>query len=309
MESVTPEVGGEAASEAILECLGESPNEVKVVEPGMIAATFECVVGSDSYIVQFNEPNMAGGAQKERLLSKRLAESRVPIRDLVCIGEHGDLIYTVARRAVGTELTKLSAAEFEAALPSVFEVLVSLSQIDLSDTDGFGWFDRNGHGHSETWVEHLLHVWEEEPGLFYDRWHVLFETTFLERERFQRYIERMTGLLATFGAPRQLVHGGFGYDNILVQNNAVTAVLDWQDARFGDGLFDLAYMHFWPSGFDLPALYESYCAAIGVCHECYSERIACYNYYHAADAMRFFAKTDNRAAYESVIELAEKIEG
>lgn len=274
----------------------------------MIAATFECVVAAETFIVQFNQPNMAGSAAKERFLASRLAAAGAPLRDLVCEGEISGLIYTIARKARGNGMTTLEPNEFAAVLPSVFDAQIAVSQVDLSDTDGYGWFDGNGHGHFDSWAEHLVHVRDEEPGLFYDRWHELFDSTFLERDRFDRYIARMQELLESFTVPRQLVHGGFGYDNVLVHEGNVEALLDWQDARFGDGLFDIAYMDFWPSGFDLPVLYEEYCAARGIRHHSFGQRIACYKYYHAADAMRFFAKTDNQSAYESVVELAERIE-
>ena len=40
--------------------------------------------------------------------------------------------------------------------------------------------------------------------------------------------------------PTRLLHGDLGNHNIFVQNNAVTALIDWEDALIGDPAFDVA---------------------------------------------------------------------
>ena len=45
-------------------------------------------------------------------------------------------------------------------------------------------------------------------------------------------------------APRVLVHGDYGLNNILVKNSQVTAVLDWEFAHIGNPAYDLAYFYY-----------------------------------------------------------------
>lgn len=52
-------------------------------------------------------------------------------------------------------------------------------------------------------------------------------TTFLEREFFEMIYRRLQRLLPFCLEERWLVHGGYGFNNVLVENGAVTAVLDW----------------------------------------------------------------------------------
>lgn len=289
-------------------CIGHSPQSVKRISSGQISSTFECLANGESYIVQFNEPDMAAGLTIERRFSKRLSEAGIPLRQVICDGEHDELRWTVTRKAVGERMTALTGEAYGGALPSVFDTLIALSAVDVTDTVGYGWMDENAMGGWETWEAHLSFVREEEPvGMFYGKWHGLFDTTFLERDRFDEYFREMTRLSEGLGAPRRLVHGGFGYDNVLIHEGQVSAVLDWQDARFGDPLLDVAYLDFWPSGFDLVDLYESHCGRKGLSHENYRHRIRCYKYYIGLDAMRFFAKTDNRGAYDQVVEIVEDL--
>jgi hygromycin-B 4-O-kinase len=291
-------------------CIGHAPAEVKRIASGQISSTFECIGTGASHIVQFTEPGMATGLDIERRFGQRLSQAGVPLREVVCDGVHDGLRWTVTRKVVGEGMTALSGEAYEESLPSVFDTLLSLSSIDVSDTEGFGWLDERGRGGWETWEGHLASVQEEEPEeKFYGKWHGLFETTTLERRRFEGFFRSMRRLLDGLEAPRRLVHGGFGYDNVLVHEGKVSAVLDWQDARFGDPLFDVAYLDFWDSGVDLVDLFEAHCGERGVLHEGYRTRIRCYKYYIGLDAMRFFAKTDNRDAYEGAVQILERLGG
>jgi len=289
-------------------CLGRPPWKVSRISSGLVSSTFECSVGEESYVVQFTEPDMAMGLTIERRFGRRLFRAGVPLRQVLGDGALEGLRWTVTKKVVGERMTALTPEAYEEALPSVFDTLLALSSVDIADTEGFGWPDENGKGGWKTWESHLLFVREEEPaGMFYGSWHSLFDTTFLERERFFRYLGEMEESMTGVEVPRRLVHGGFGYDNVLVHEGKVSAVLDWQDARFGDPLLDVAYLDFWPSGFNLVERYESHCGERGISHHNYSGRIRCYKYYIGLDAMRFFAKTDNRAAYDHVIQIVEHL--
>jgi aminoglycoside phosphotransferase (APT) family kinase protein len=45
--------------------------------------------------------------------------------------------------------------------------------------------------------------------------------------------------------PRQLIHSDLLYRNVLIQGNVLTAVLDWGNAMYRDGLYDLAWLLYW----------------------------------------------------------------
>ncbi|MFT5131800.1 MAG: aminoglycoside phosphotransferase (APT) family kinase protein [Candidatus Azotimanducaceae bacterium] len=45
-------------------------------------------------------------------------------------------------------------------------------------------------------------------------------------------------------APRVLVHGDYGLNNLLIENSEVMAVLDWEFSHIGNPAYDLAYFYF-----------------------------------------------------------------
>jgi hygromycin-B 4-O-kinase len=44
---------------------------------------------------------------------------------------------------------------------------------------------------------------------------------------------------------RRLVHGDFGSNNVLYADGRITAVLDWDSAKYGDPLLDIAGAYYW----------------------------------------------------------------
>jgi hygromycin-B 4-O-kinase len=65
----------------------------------------------------------------------------------------------------------------------------------------------------------------------------------LERSFFEKVYQEMIKLLGKCPEDRYLVHGMYGYDNLLAQGNRVTAVIGWADAMYRDFVYDIAYLH------------------------------------------------------------------
>jgi aminoglycoside phosphotransferase (APT) family kinase protein len=58
-------------------------------------------------------------------------------------------------------------------------------------------------------------------------------------------------------SPRALVHGDYGLNNLLIEGDRVTGILDWEHAHIGNPAYDLGYFHpmaaalaSWPSFLD-----------------------------------------------------------
>lgn len=289
-------------------CIGREPDEVTSDSIEQISTSFHCLVGDRTLVVELREPSMSYGLMKERLFSDKLRAVGIPGREAIGHGTYEGLSYTVVHKERGTKLAYLAPEELGAALACVFDTLRALSSVDMSGTEGYGWFNELGSGPDRTWLAHLAKIQDEEPGMFFGNWHSMFSTTFLERTRFELYFSRMMKLLDNREVPRSLVHGSFSTYNVLVENGRVSAVLDWQDARFGDPLFDLASLDFWPTSYNLVDLYERYCAHLGTRHNHYRQRVTGYKYYQALGGMMYFAKIGNQDAYNKVVTIADNLE-
>lgn len=92
---------------------------------------------------------------------------------------------------------------------------------------------------------------------------------------------------------------------MLVNDGQIAAVLDWQDARYGDHIFDLAYMLYWLDRKTQEICVNAYRQALkklGRSETHLEERIKCYQYYTGIDGLRFAAKTENEGFYRAVLD-------
>ena len=92
----------------------------------------------------------------------------------------------------------------------------------------------------------------------------------------------------------------------------ITGVLDWQDARYGDHVFDLAYMLNWLDGSTQEAcvnIYKELLKKLGRSEARLEGRMKCYQYYTGVDGLRFAAKTKNERFYRAILDKLSLLDG
>ena len=139
---------------------------------------------------------------------------------------------------------------------------------------------------------------EEEDWNFYGKWHTLFDNTFLERDVFDSIYRKMSRLLDSCPEERYLVHGGYGFSNVIAHEGSITGVLDWIDAKYGDFVYDIAWLNLWSPEVNFGELFRQFHHQQGVSIPAYDERLRCYQCYISLDALRFFAKSNQPDAYQ-----------
>lgn len=280
------------------------------VEDGQIAQTFSFSVQNQDYFVQFNHSNMSQAKTTETFFAKQFQEHEIPIRRVVSFGIVNSLHYNVSAKVQGVPLSSLSEDEFRAALPSVIDQLLRISRVNTENTRGYGWLDENCHGRFDSWSAHLLGILNEVPGDFYGMWHELFQSTFLEKAQFDRYYGKMKELLPSVPNVRKLVHGDYGYGNVFVNGGKVSALLDWQNCRYGDPVLDLAATMLWRGealAAEILEVYRAKSQSAGLMTDQLDSRVNCYLYYLGLDGLRYSARTDNRGMYDYVLSILEKV--
>jgi hygromycin-B 4-O-kinase len=83
-------------------------------------------------------------------------------------------------------------------------------------------------------------------------------------------------LLGSCPEERKLVHGDFGSNNVLVDGTAVTAVIDWDNAMYGDPLYDIATTHFWAPWLRCMQIADDYWQKELAEPPAFRERVQCY---------------------------------
>ncbi len=293
----------------LFEKLNIEGKNIKEIGNGQIAKTYEFQVEEKRCFIQFNEQNMSQGTINELIFAHDFKVNHIPLRKMIGHGDYLGFSYIITEKILGKAFDNLSKEEFLRSIVDMMNVLYRISETDINRFSGYGWLDEEGNGKSESWEDHLSFIYKEEPGFFYGNWFELFDTSFLERDRFELYYEKMKDQFRFLPDIRKLIHSGFCGGNILFDKSKVTGVLDWQDARYGDPLYDLAYMVFWMNDEDAARSLLEYTKAfkLDASKDNFDQRLKCYKYYIGLDCMRYSAKIGNKEFYDYIIRLMEKI--
>lgn len=273
--------------------------EVAPLGTGHIARVFSFHAGGQEYVIRLVTAQMADAFRKEAYIATLLADSDIPLPPILYQGTFQAYPFVITPRAPGMPLDELGPAASEQLVPQMIKMLAAIHQIDISHSQGYGWFDETGVGQLPDWRTFLLQVMaEEDENTFFGQWHRLFTETFLERELFEQVFEEMKGLLRYVPEERYLVHGDYGFNNVLAADGQVTAVLDWANAMFGDFVFDIARLDFFAPGMAYGRRCQEYYNGPGRALSHFAERRRCYLCYTGLNALRFYAKVEQRHSYE-----------
>jgi len=293
-----PNVAADAARALAQEHFAAPVAALTQLTGGEISQTFSFHVDGREWVLKLNHDVMDANFEKEAFIGREFASRELPIPRVLANGRWDTLHYIILEKAIGVPMNRLSSAEVEAAWPALLDTLAAVRSVDVGGYPGYGLFDGAGHGFFDSWRDNLEYVMQEErEDGFFGRWHSLFDTTFLERDLFDAVFAKMLDLLDAAPADRWLVHGNFGFGNLLVDGDRVTAVIDWIEAKFGDFVFDVAWLDFWQPGSGLAERARRDCSDRGVDLAGFDDRLLCYECYIALDAMRFYAKSDQEASY------------
>ncbi|WP_152364703.1 phosphotransferase family protein [Microlunatus speluncae] len=176
------------------------------------------------------------------------ASERLPIPEVLEVGEtdFDDGYFAISRRARGTYLDELDTDALRTVLPAVLDALAATRAIDLSGSTGFGGWDARDHNAPfDHWSEALLAGLEDVPGRRTSGWRAKLEQTPTAAAAFDEGAEVLRQLAPRCPDRRELIHQDLLNRNVLVADGRLTAIFDWGNSLYGDGLFDLAWLLYW----------------------------------------------------------------
>jgi hygromycin-B 4-O-kinase len=199
------------------------------------------------------------GAHRRDFEKDRLAadlarhEQRLPVPAVLGVGEEPVGAWCISTRAHGTPLEQLDTAGWERALPSLLDALAAMEETDLAAHPGWGQWDGRAVAPHATWAAALVSVDDGQE----DRvrgWRRALAADPTSADLHRRGTAVLHRLAATLDPPRRLLHADLTNRNVLVEDDRVTAVLDWGEAHFGDPLYEIAGLEVWAPWY--PAITE-----------------------------------------------------
>ena len=205
--------------------------------------------------------------------------------------------FAVSQRARGNFLDQLDEAGMRAALPALLAALRTARGIEVPSPGGYGLWRSDGTAPHRSWRDALLDIVNDRPGGRTHGWRQALAGSPTGAGPFDDAADALNELTPLGPQPRQLIHSDLLYRNVLVQGAAVTAVLDWGNSMYGDGLYDLAWLLYWWPWFpawreiDIGVIIRDHLAAAGEWRDDTAARLRCYQIHIGLDSQAYNAFT------------------
>ncbi len=245
---------------------------VSWIGSGLFSQAFSFTVEQQAFVFRLNA--WEEDFQKDAFACDRFSTPALPIPRVVRIGRFDETQYfAIAERCEGQTIQVMDELQVRNVIAELFNALDIIHGIDISTYTGWGLTNAVGNGLFETWQDYLLSLYNQK---FVFDWSKLIQHTFLEQDVYEAFLEAMKQLLPYCPLEKYLVHGDFGFDNVISDGKQITGVLDWAESRLGDFVYDIAYLDFWSEDIPYGALWREDAASRGrdVLH--FEERMQCY---------------------------------
>lgn len=251
------------------------------------------------YILRVNRHGI-DGFEKDKYAQLHFSSDTLPIPKIIEVGQmEVNYSYSLSRKVDGDTIQNILKQQdkdhkpivtMDTLAPLCIMMLDEIHKVDISNTSGYGYWGKDANGNKETWREFILSVGKD------GWWADVFKTTFLEQGVYDDLYARLSQLVEFCPEQRYLIHGGFGVDNIITDGTKITGIIDWAESKYGDFLYDVAWLTFWPSDYDFERLCRNYYSKKVFMN--YKQRILCYQHHIAINALSFYAQSMQKDKYD-----------
>jgi hygromycin-B 4-O-kinase len=275
---------------------GSSVSNIQYLEGGEISQAYSFDAPDGEYIIRVSRHG-TDTFKKDQYAHFNFSSDSIPVPKVVHIGQIDAMYYyAVAKRVLGKPLSAFNDDDEKKGIKpkNVPEMCIKLMDdihsIDISNTTGYGPWNETGEAPKPSWREFIMSIGKE------GWWADMFKNTFLEEGTYTLLYQRLGQLIEFCPEERQLIHGDFSLDNLICDGKQITAVTDWGDSKYGDFLYDIAWLIFWPSEYDFEKICNDYYTKRIFMN--YKERILCYQIHIALSLISFYAKSLQQDKYE-----------
>jgi hygromycin-B 4-O-kinase len=278
-------------------------SNLSFIKGGELSQAFSFCAGDDDLVIRVNNDLLP--YKKDAYCYMHFKTDHIPIPEITKTGElEGGYYYAISRKAKGKMLIDISSEAYREVFPELIAVLDMIHATDISGTSGYGKWEADGSFETKTWKEYVLAV--KDYVIAKDNRPSLFETSFLEKELWEKLYAQIGTLLEYCPEERYLVHGDYGSDNVMTSDGKITGVLDWAGAKYGDFLFDAAWLNFWNPERNPMDFFEKHYKGKEQAQN-FAERMKCYQLRIALSSLSFYAWSDQLEKYHKTVKRALEI--
>lgn len=270
-------------------------SDIKVLNPikgGEMSRAFSFSSKNNEFIIRVHPKKR--GFEKDKYAYKHFNSEKIPIPKTFQIGRlNKTLYYSITEKVKGKITEHFTKDEIHKLIPQLIKTLDAIHNFDISNTNGFGEWDSNGKASDTNWKNFLLEL-IERFGSYKNKGR---REVSLEEDVVNTILARFKQLIDYCPNLRHLIHGDYGSDNLLSDNNKITGVIDWELSRYGDFLYDVAWLDFWETKVDYADIFKKHYKSTDVSIPNFQERILCYKFHSGLGALGFFSASGQEKSY------------
>lgn len=282
--------------------LGDEVTDLTLLKGGEWSQAYSFVNRRQKFVLRWS--NSAETFEKDSFASTFSGEA-MPIPKILEYGLHADRYYAISEFALGAFIDSLSAAELKSGLPALLSLFDALRTANLASTQGYGGWNKDGAGAYNSWRDYLLDVRTDHAESLVGGWYANLASSTLGTAAFDQLYGTFETLVKYCPEVRELIHSDLLNYNLLLKDNQISAVIDWQCGLFGDSLYDVAWFVFYAPWY--PQFAEVHLIQKLVAHVAASAaeathlpaRLLCYQLHIGLGSIAYNAfKKDWKAAHE-----------
>ena len=233
-----------ATAKSILEQNYTSNEPIRTLVPlkgGEWSAAYRFSLDGKDYVLRLS--HTCENFYRDKVASQ-WSSPAMPVPRIIKIDRHQNHYYAISTFFSGEPLEKLSTTDLEQTIPVFLSMMAALQTIKLDTVTGFGSLTPEGQGLFSSWSEALLDVNNDRPENLTFGWRKALAESPEALQKVDQLYEKLINLVQFCPEQKHLIHSDLLYQNLLVNNHQISAVLDWGCAMIGDPAYDLAIFAF-----------------------------------------------------------------
>jgi hygromycin-B 4-O-kinase len=231
-------------AQSILEQNYQSDEPIRTLIPlkgGEWSAAYKFCLNGHSFVIRLSHTPENFYRDK---ISSQWSSSNLPIPQIFKIDRYQDQHYAISPFFNGEAFEALSASDLEQAIPDFLSMMTALQSVNLNSVEGFGTLTPEGKGKFRSWAEALLDVNNDRPDSLIHGWKEILAETPKAQRKYDQFYKELINLVQYCPEQKNLIHSDLLYQNLLVYNHKISALIDWGCAMVGDPLYDIAIFAF-----------------------------------------------------------------
>lgn len=284
MSTVKTQINSEEVIAFLKKYFDPGVQVIEFLKGGELSQAFAFSASKGDFVIRINKDKYT--FEKDEYAFEHFAGINIPVPKILEIGQFNEkLFYAISKRALGKTFDLLDKETTLKLLPKLIETLDKIHATKI-ETGKYGYWDSFGKANIDSWKEFILHRDDE------------FVSSRPEDNFIKRLHQLISDLEKYLPEERYLVHGDFGFNNLVTDGEIITGVLDWGESVYGDFIYDVAWLSFWPSEVNFAEIFREHYKNKSQGVKFFEERLRCYELQIGLGSLGFFAKSEQKDDYE-----------